>query len=69
MAIKFIFSFSTSILLFLCSFCAIAQNGYIKTNGEIKKGWLKTEVGYKDRGTRILFFESRKTKDPETIRS
>lgn len=66
MAIKFIFSFSTSILLFLCSFCAIAQNGYIKTNkGEIKKGWLKTEVGYKDRGTRILFFESRKTKDPE----
>ena len=66
MAIKFIFSFSTSILLFLCSFCAIAQNGYIKTNkGEIKKGWLKTEVGYKDRGTRILFFESRKTKDQE----
>jgi len=66
MAIKFIFSFSTSILLFLCSFCAIAQNGYIKTNkGEIKKGWLKTEVGYKDRGTKILFFESRKTKNPE----
>jgi len=66
MDIKFLFSFSTFILLYLCSFCAIAQNGYIKTNtGEIKKGWLKTEVGYKDRGTRILFFESRKTKDPE----
>ena len=66
MANKFLFVFSTSILLFLCSFCTIAQNGYIKTSkGEIKKGWLKTEVGYKDRGTRILFFESRKTKDPE----
>jgi len=66
MANRFLFSFNISILLYLCSFCAIAQNGYIKTNhGEIKKGWLKTEVGYKDRGTKILFFESRKTKDPE----
>lgn len=66
MAIKIIFGFSTSILLFLCSFCTIAQNGYIKTNkGEIRKGWLKTEVGYKDRGTRILFYETRKTKDPK----
>ena len=66
MDIKFLFGFSVFILLYPCSISVLAQNGYIKTTkGEIKKGWLKTEVGYKDRGTRILFYESRKTRDPD----
>jgi len=66
MVIKFLFGFSAFIILYLCSFSVLAQNGYIKTTkGEIKKGWLKTEVGYKDRGTKILFYESRKTRDPD----
>ena len=66
LSIKFLFSPIAFILLYLSSFSALAQNGYvITTQGETKKGWLKTEVGYKDRGVKILFFESRKAKDPE----
>ncbi len=53
--------------IFLLAFQnSYAQNGYIKTNaGIVTKGWIKTEVGYKDRGTKILFYETRKSRKPE----